>query len=221
MQCMTKVKEAGDRAFDELIAAVRDCRICRDAPRYGEPLPQEPRPILQARASARICIASQAPGIRAHTSGVPFDDPSGLRLREWLGMTDAQFYDADRVAIVPMGFCFPGFSAAGGDLPPRRECAEEWHERIFAALTQLRILVVIGGYAHRWHLGAAVARQSVSEIVASWRDLHARNETLRVFALPHPSWHNNLWIKRNPWFSTELLPFMQESIREALNDQSQ
>ena len=120
--------------FDATAASLRACRLCRDAPAYGPPLPQEPRPIVQGSSSARLCIASQAPGNKADKSGVPFMDPSGIRLRDWLGLDEAAFYDASRLAIVPMGACFPGYDAKGGDRPPRRECAERWRAELFAGL---------------------------------------------------------------------------------------
>ncbi len=196
--------------------AIRACRICRDEPRYGKPLPHEPRPIIQVSQTVRIAIASQAPGIRVHKSGRPFDDPSGVRLRQWLDITEAEFYDASRVAIIPMGFCFPGHSQAGGDLPPRRECAETWHSRLFARLLSLELLVVIGGYAHKWHLRSDIRGRSVTEIVGMWRELRSSNTRLKLFPLPHPSWHNNRWLTQNPWFETDLLPDLRADVRSAL-----
>src|SRR5918993_1142276 len=139
--------------FDDLAAQLRACRICRDAPRYATAWPHEPRPIIQGSATARLCIASQAPGTRAHASGIPFQDPSGTRLRHWLGLDEAAFYDAAKVAIVPMGSCFPGQDRNGGDLPPRRECAEAWRVPLFEALPRLELILVIGQYAQAWHLG--------------------------------------------------------------------
>src|SRR5215213_4660518 len=138
--------------FDVLAASLRACRVCRDAPRHGGPLPHEPKPILQGSATARLYIASQAPGTRAHASGVPFRDPSGVRLRHWLDLDEATFYDPSRVAIVPMGSCFPGQDRKGGDLPPRRECAPEWRGPLFRALPDLELILLIGQYAQAWHL---------------------------------------------------------------------
>lgn len=204
-----------DEPFESLVEAVRACRICRDAPRYGPPLGHEPRPILQLSESARICIASQAPGIRAHTSGRPFDDPSGVRLREWMGIDEAQFYDASRVAILPMGFCFPGVGA-GGDLPPRRECREIWQHRLFARLPDLKLLLVIGGHALRWHLGAEWARRGVTETVRAWREIGAAGTSPRIVPLPHPSWHNNRWLKTHGWFEQELLPELRREVHALL-----
>ena len=138
--------------FEDLASRLRACRICRDAPRYGAALPHEPRPIVQGSVTARLCIASQAPGTRAHASGIPFDDRSGTRLREWLGLDKATFYDASKVAIVPMGSCFPGQDSKGGDLGPRRECAEAWRRPLFQALPNLDLVLLIGQYAQAWHL---------------------------------------------------------------------
>lgn len=206
-----------DESFDALVRAIRACRICRDEPRYGEPLPHEPRPVIQVSRTARICIASQAPGIRVHESGRPFDDRSGVRLREWMDVNEDVFYDASRIAIIPMGFCFPGASASGGDLPPRRECVEAWHEKLFAHLPEMKLVLVIGGYAQRWHLGQTVARQGVTQTVQAWREVYCSNPKRHVYPLPHPSWHNNNWLKRNPWFETDMLPVLRADIRKALS----
>ena len=140
------------RDLDALVADIRACRHCRDHP-DGPPLPHEPRPVLRVSATARIGIFSQAPGTRVHASGTPFTDPSGVRLRAWMGVTDDEFYDASRIAIVPMGFCFPGLDAKGGDLPPRRECAPLWRARLLAALPAIELVLLVGQYAQRWHLG--------------------------------------------------------------------
>ncbi|HEU0229913.1 MAG TPA: uracil-DNA glycosylase family protein [Burkholderiaceae bacterium] len=203
-------------SFDALVRAIRACRVCRDEPRYGARLDHEPRPIIQVSRTARICIASQAPGIRVHESGRPFDDRSGIRLRQWMAIDESVFYDESRIAILPMGFCFPGNDANGGDLPPRRECAEIWRSKLFAHLPDLKLVLVIGGYAQRWHLGAACARQGVTQTVQAWRELYRANPAPHVFPLPHPSWHNHNWLKRNPWFETDMLPVLREDIRAAL-----
>jgi uracil-DNA glycosylase len=139
----------------KLLADIRACRICRDAPLFPPALAHEPRPVLRAKTTARIWVAGQAPGTRVHASGVPFSDPSGVRLRQWMGVTDEEFYDEARVAIAPMGFCFPGQDRNGGDLPPRRECALTWHDRLFAALPKVELVLAIGGYAHAYHLKGA------------------------------------------------------------------
>ncbi len=193
--------------FDQL----RACRICRDAPRYGEPLPHEPRPIVQGRASARLCIASQAPGTRAHAVGRSFYDPSGVRLRAWLGLDEATFYDDTRVAIVPMGSCFPGNDAKGGDLPPRRECAEIWRKPLFEALPNLELILVIGQYAQAWHLGDEFSG-GLTATVKRWREILASERRPRILPMPHPSWRNNGWLKRHPWFEAELLPVLRAEV---------
>jgi uracil-DNA glycosylase len=202
--------------LDALVAEVRACRICRDAPQPPfPPLPHEPRPVLRPSTTARICIASQAPGVRVHASGVPFTDPSGDRLRAWLQLSPEEFYDAARVAIVPMGFCFPGHDAAGGDLPPRRECVEAWHARLFAAMPQLELILAVGGYAQRWHLGAAAAK-SMTDTVSLWRKALVSKARPRRIALPHPSWRNNAWLAANPWFEAELLPRLRRELRRLM-----
>jgi uracil-DNA glycosylase len=203
-------------ACDALLAELRACRICRDAPRHGPPLPHEPRPVIQAAATARLCIAGQAPGVRVHASGQPFTDPSGVRLRQWLGLDEAAFYNAARIAIVPMGHCFPGHDAKGGDLPPRRECAPLWRDRVFAQLPELRLVLCLGQYALRWHLGQTTGQGSLTATVADWRAILAAKRDLRILPLPHPSWRNNGWLKRNPWFEAELLPVLRAEVVKAL-----
>ncbi len=200
--------------FDITAANLRACRICRDSPLYGPPLPQEPRPIVQGTASARLCIASQAPGTRAHRTGIPFMDPSGVRLRAWLGLDEAAFYDASRVAIVPMGSCFPGLDAKGGDKPPRRECAERWREELFAGLADLELILVIGQYAQGWHLGKMP--DGLTGTVRRWREILAEPRAPRVLPLPHPSWRNNGWLKREPWFEAELLPVLKAEVARVM-----
>ena len=203
-----------ETAFDATVARLRACRVCRDAPRYGAPLPQEPRPIVQGRASARLCVASQAPGNRADKSGIPFMDPSGSRLRDWLGLDAAAFYDASRLAIVPMGACFPGYDAKGGDKPPRRECAEIWREELFAGLPNLDLILVIGQYAQNWHLGRSKA--GLTDTVRRWREILDAAQKPRVLPLPHPSWRNSGWLKANPGFETELLPVLKAEVARAM-----
>ena len=202
-------------SFDDLAVRLRACRICRDAPRYGTPLPHEPRPILQGSPSARLCIASQAPGTRAHASGIPFADRSGSRLRSWLGIDEAAFYDASRVAIVPMGSCFPGQDAKGGDLGPRRECAEAWRRPLFEALPNLELVLLIGQYAQAWHLGDRF-RDGLTETVRRWRDILESPNKPRILPLPHPSSRNNGWLKNNPWFEAELLRVLQGEVEGLL-----
>ncbi|MGI9372642.1 MAG: uracil-DNA glycosylase family protein [Hyphomicrobiales bacterium] len=164
--------------------------------------------------SARILIAGQAPGTRVHASGKPFTDPSGDRLRNWMGIDDEQFYDADRIAILPMGFCFPGLDAKGGDLPPRRECAPAWREQVLQHLPNLRLTLVIGQYAQKWHLGAQMEK-TLTKTVANWRVYFERIDP-PILALPHPSWRNNVWLKKNPWFDRELVPHLQSHVKQIL-----
>lgn len=200
---------ARKRSLTDLLSEIRACRFCVEQP-AGKPLPHEPRPVLQASKTARIAIFGQAPGTRVHASGRPFTDPSGDRLREWLGLDEAIFYDAKRVAVIPMGFCFPGLDAKGGDLPPRKECAPLWRDRLMAALPNLETFVLVGQYAQKWHLGAG-AKKNLTETVAAWRDYAPE-----YFPTPHPSWRNNAWLKKNPWFETELLPVLKKRVRALL-----
>ncbi len=175
-------------------------------------MPHEPRPVIQASPTARLCIASQAPGTRVHLSGRPFTDASGVRLRAWLGLDEASFYDARRVAIVPMGHCFPGQDAKGADLPPRRECAPLWRQRIFAALPALELILLIGQYAQAWHLGPE-AKGGLTATVGRWREILGGENRPALLPLPHPSWRNNGWLKAHPWFEAELLPDLRGRVR--------
>ncbi|WP_429091811.1 uracil-DNA glycosylase family protein [Aminobacter sp. BE322] len=197
-----------------LVAEIKACRICVERP-SGKALPHEPRPVVVPSATARILIAGQAPGTKVHLSGAPFTDASGDRLRSWLGVTPEEFYDPSKFAIVPMGFCFPGQDAKGGDLPPRRECAPAWRARLMVGMPQVDLVLAIGQYAQRWHMGAA-RNGSLTDTVADWRSAWARSTEPHVLPLPHPSWRNTGWIKRNPWFEMELLPFLREEIRHRL-----
>ncbi len=203
--------------LDGLLAQIRACRACRDTP-VGPPLPQEPRPVLRVSSSAQLLIAGQAPGIRAHNSGTPFTDPSGDRLRQWLEVDEATFYDEARVAIIPMGFCFPGWDARKSDLPPRAECRALWHDRLFGLLPRVETVLVVGAYARDYHfhrLGLDVRKsESLTDIVRRWRDFAKGAPS--VFPLPHPSWRNSGWLKSNPWFEAELLPELRAAARKAL-----
>lgn len=212
---------SGDRqaALDALLSDIASCRICRDAPLGGSAnaLPHEPHPVCVASSRAPILIAGQAPGIRVHQSGRPFTDPSGDRLRDWLGVDEAQFYDRDNFAIVPMGFCFPGQDAKGGDLPPRRECAPAWRGRVMELMPQLKLILVIGQYAQAWHLGK-LRQKSLTETVHNWRSIMAESGAgCAVLPLPHPSWRNSGWIRKNPWFETELLPELKQIVKRELS----
>jgi len=189
-------------ALAKLLTEVRACALC--APH----LPLGPRPVLQLHASARILIAAQAPGRKVHESGLPFNDASGERLRRWLGVAREVFYDPRRVAIVPMGLCFPG-TGKSGDLPPRPECAVAWRARLLAHLENLELTLVIGQYAQAYHLPDEDS--SVTRTVRAWR-----SRWPHIVPLPHPSPRNNIWLNRNPWFETELIPHLQVRVAEVL-----
>jgi uracil-DNA glycosylase len=200
--------------LEDFAARVRACRICVQNP-VGRPLPHEPRPVLRPSSSARILIASQAPGTKVHMSGMPFTDASGDRLRNWLGVSGEEFYDTTKFAIVPMGFCFPGQDAKGGDLPPRRECAAAWRAPLMALMPRIGLVLTIGSYAQSWHMGVA-RRPSLTETVMDWRAIWDAPTNPKVLPLPHPSWRNTGWLKRNPWFEIDLLPFLRSEIRYRL-----
>ncbi|WP_394700820.1 uracil-DNA glycosylase family protein [uncultured Cohaesibacter sp.] len=187
------------------------CRACVIEP-IGSPLPHQPRPVVRLSSTARVCIAGQAPGMRVHQTGIPFNDPSGDRLRDWMGIDRETFYDQSRIAIVPMGFCFPGYDAKGGDLPPRKECVGLWHDQIFAAMPQIELVLAIGQYAQRYHLGS-LRKKSLTDTVKAARDFWDREERPRVLPLPHPSWRNTAWLKKNPWFEREILPLLKKEIQ--------
>ena len=192
-------------SIGRLAASIAACRLCRDV--AAKPLPHEPRPVAVLSATARILIAGQAPGLRVHETGIPFNDASGDRLRGWLSVTRAQFYDPANFAILPMGFCFPGYDTHGSDLPPRRECAPLWRRRALDAMPQIELVLAVGGYAQRWHLGEAMAA-TMTETVHGWRSHMERG----VIPLPHPSWRNTGWLRKNPWFEAELLPELRSKV---------
>jgi len=193
----------------DLIERIKSCLLCAD--RFAATsTAHEPRPIVWFQPGARVLIAGQAPGARVHRSGRPFTDPSGDRLRAWLGVSKTQFYDRAQFAIVPMAFCFPGYDARQADLPPPPICRKTWHAKVMRELGAVPLTVLVGGHAHRFHLGS---RSSVTETVRAWRD-HAP----RIFALPHPSWRNTAWLKKNPWYVAELLPVLRARVQEVLND---
>ena len=188
---------------------IADCTLC--AGRFAATATAHaPRPVPWFQGTARLLIAGQAPGLRVHEAGRPFADPSGDRLRDWLGLAEEAFYDRSRVAIVPMAFCFPGYDTAGSDLPPPPLCARTWRAEVMAALPRIRLTILVGGHAQRWHLGT---RAGVTDTVRGWRD-HAP----AVFPLPHPSWRNTAWLKRNPWFAEDLLPVLRARVHEVMND---
>ncbi|WP_048648718.1 uracil-DNA glycosylase family protein [Nitratireductor soli] len=200
--------------LNQLLSRIRACRICVEQP-AGKPLPHEPRPVVVASRRARILIAGQAPGTRVHASGIPFDDRSGDRLRDWLQVDRPTFYNPDCFAIAPMGFCFPGLDAKGGDLPPRKECAPAWRSELMRLMPQIALVLVIGQYAQAWHLGDARSA-TLTETVRDWRRLFDSGAEPRVLPLPHPSWRNTGWLKKNPWFERDLLPVLREEIQRHL-----
>lgn len=195
-----------DDRLDAVLAEARACRRCEAV------LPLGPRPVLRAAATARLLIVGQAPGTRVHATGIPWNDASGDRLRDWLGLERETFYDERRVAIVPMGLCYPGRDANGGDRPPRPECAPLWHQRIVAALPNLALTLLVGRYAQSRYLGQERAR-TLTEAVRAWR-AHGP----RLWPLPHPSWRTIAWQRRNPWFDAELLPELRQRLRALLTD---
>ncbi|PZQ99688.1 MAG: uracil-DNA glycosylase [Cereibacter sphaeroides] len=194
---------------EALRGRIQACRIC--AGRFAATATHHaPRPVVWFRPSARILVVGQAPGARVHAIGEPFRDPSGVRLRDWMGVDEAEFYDLSRVAVVPMAFCFPGYDAKGSDLPPPPICAATWRAEVMVSLSDVRLTLLVGGAAQRWHLGT---KAGVTATVAGWRD-HAPG----VFPLPHPSWRNTGWLKRNPWFEAELVPELRCAVRKELDD---
>jgi len=192
----------GATKLSRLLAEIRACRICAAY--------LEPRPVIRASATARLCILAQAPGIRVHETGISFNDPSGDRLRDWMGVGRETFYDESRVAVIGMAFCFPGHDAKGGDLPPRKECARAWQDRLFAVLPAFPLTLLVGSYAIDWHLKDR-KKESVTQTVKAWRDYAPG-----FIPLPHPSWRNNAWLKANPWFARDLLPYLRRRVAEIL-----
>lgn len=188
--------------LDGLLPKIRDCRLCTGS------VPEPIRPVLQAHANARILIAGQAPGRKVQTSGVPFDDASGDRLREWMGVDRETFYDASRIAILPMAFCYPG-TGKSGDLAPPPICAATWRERLLSALPQIQLTLVIGQYAMAWHLETKY--RTLTETVQNWRNFDAS-----LLPLPHPSPRNNIWMAKNPWFADDVLPELRNRVSKTL-----
>ena len=189
---------------------IRDCRLCESA-FLSTATAHRPRPVPWLSSEAPILIAAQAPGVRVHRSGRPFTDPSGDRLRKWLGVGETEFYDRKKFAILPMAFCFPGTNDAGSDLPPPRICAATWRTRALAAMPRFRLIILVGGPALRWHLGDGVG--TVTETVRDWRRFPPG-----IIPLPHPSWRNNAWIRRHSWFERELLPELAAQVASILGD---
>ncbi|MFC5355784.1 uracil-DNA glycosylase family protein [Azospirillum himalayense] len=191
--------------LEKLFEQARTCRLCAGV------LPHGCRPVLRGSPSARLLIVGQAPGARVHASGIPWNDPSGDRLRQWLAMDRAAFYDENRIAIVPMGLCYPGTAPKGGDYPPRPECAPLWHPPLRAALTGVRLTLLVGSYAQAHYLGNRRQR-TMTDTVAAWRD-----HLPEFLPLPHPSWRNTAWLKKNPWFDAELVPALRRRVTAALD----
>ncbi|WOJ90510.1 uracil-DNA glycosylase family protein [Methylocapsa polymorpha] len=210
-----------DRFLTSELAAfadrIRACRLCLEAPRKTA-LPHEPRPVLRVSSTARLLVASQAPGVRVHATGLSFNDASGDRLRQWMGVSREAFYDEAKVAIVPMGFCFPGHDAHKGDLPPRPECRDAWHDELFRRLPQLECVLAIGRYAQDYHfqrIGRPLPKGlRVDDVVRRASEFCGDGQ--RIIALPHPSWRNSGWIKRNPWFEVEVLPMLRAEVARAI-----
>ncbi len=188
---------------DSLSQKISACTICQD-------LPLGPRPIFQIGTSAKILIAGQAPGSKTHVKGRPFDDQSGIRLRKWLGVSDAQFYDSDIFAIVPMGFCFPG-TGKGGDLPPRPECETAWRRPVLDLLPNIELTLILGQYALDWHVGDRKSK-TLTDTVKRWEEFWPDN-----LPLPHPSPRNIRWFKANPWFESDVIPILQKRVQQLIN----
>ncbi|WP_321389499.1 uracil-DNA glycosylase family protein [Emcibacter sp.] len=190
--------------FEKLLDEVRACTLCADF------LPLGPRPVFQMAPGSRILIAGQAPGKKVHETGIPFNDPSGERLRDWMGVSRTEFYNPDLMAILPMGFCYPG-TGKGGDLPPRPECAEAWRTRLLGELKDIRLTLVIGQYAQGWHLKGRQDR-TLTDTVQNWRVFAGED----IIPLPHPSPRNIRWLKQNTWFEAEVLPVVKERVQSIL-----
>lgn len=198
------VSRVSERALAKLVAEIRRCQACAGH------LPLGPRPVLQVAGTARLLICGQAPGTKVHATGLPFNDPSGDRLRTWMGVDRATFYDSRRVAIVPMGFCYPGRDARGGDKPPRPECAPLWRPRLMPLLEKVELTLLVGSYAQAWHLGAR-RKSDLTATVRDWREFLPD-----YLPLPHPSWRNTGWLRRHPWFEDEVVPYLRREVRRLI-----
>jgi uracil-DNA glycosylase len=209
--------EPSTSELDRFTARIRACRICLDEPLKAT-LPHEPRPVLRVSTTAKLLVASQAPGTKVHATGISFNDASGDRLRQWMDVTRETFYDTSQVAIVPMGFCFPGHDTKKGDLPPRPECRIAWHDGLFDLMPQIEAILAIGRYAQDYHFSRAgrplPKKITLDDIVRNGADLSG--EAPRIIPLPHPSWRNIGWLKRNPWFEAEILPMLRAAVAKAL-----
>jgi uracil-DNA glycosylase len=193
-----------DEPLDVLLGEIAACRACA-----GE-LAHEPRPVVRVSRETRLLIAGQAPGRRVHESGLPFDDASGERLRDWMGVDRTTFYGQPAIGVAAMAFCFPGTNPKGGDYPPPKRCAELWRPRLLTLLPKVELTLLVGGYAQAWALGR---KASLLETVREWRD-----HLPEVLVLPHPSWRNTAWLKRNPWFEAEVVPYLRERVTSILTD---
>ena len=198
------MSQPSDDDLRELISSVRDCTACDD-------LPLGPKPILQGDPSSKILIVGQAPGRITHKKAIPFDDPSGVRLRDWMGISESVFYDPKKIAILPMGFCFPG-TGKSGDLPPRPKCAALWRPQLLESLKGVELTLIIGQYAIDWHIRDG-EKITLTERVSRWKDYMPSR-----LVMPHPSPRNNLWLKRNPWYEAEVLPALKRQISRVLNE---
>jgi len=191
-------------SLDTVLAEIRACRACADE------LPHEPRPVVRVSEHTQLLICGQAPGRRVHESGLPFDDPSGDRLRNWMGIDRARFYGHPAIGVAAMAFCFPGTNPKGGDYPPPPRCAELWRARLVTELPRVELTLLVGGYAQAWALGGR-AKASMTDTVAAWRDYGPG-----LLPLPHPSWRNTGWLKRNAWFEDEVAPYLRERVKSLL-----
>nr|WP_303682857.1 uracil-DNA glycosylase family protein [Brevundimonas naejangsanensis] len=204
MTTSTDPENGPESGLDEILAEIRACRAC-----LGQ-LPHTPRPVVMVTPETRLLICGQAPGRRVHESGLPFTDPSGVRLRDWMGVDETTFYGDARLGVAAQAFCFPGTDPKGGDYPPPRRCAELWRPRLLAELPKVELTLLVGGYAQVWALGDR-AKANMTETVRAWRD-YAPD----ILPLPHPSWRNTAWLKKNPWFEAEVLPYLRERTAEIL-----
>lgn len=195
-------------SLTKLLREVRACQIC------SANLPLGPRPVLQMASTARLLIIGQAPGSKVHASGIPWSDPSGDRLRDWMQLEPSVFYDQKKVAILPMGFCYPGAGPNQGDLPPRPECAPLWHERLMKHLPNLQVTVLVGQYAQRYYLGSK-RKGSMTETVAAFTAYGPR-----FFPLPHPSWRSIIWMRKHAWFEQNVVPELRKVVRKAIRAES-
>lgn len=204
MTTSTDPENGPESGLDEVLAEIRACRAC-----LGQ-LPHTPRPVVMVTPETRLLICGQAPGRRVHESGLPFTDPSGVRLRDWMGVDETTFYGDARLGVAAQAFCFPGTDPKSGDYPPPRRCAELWRPRLLAELPKVELTLLVGGYAQVWALGDR-AKANMTETVRAWRDYAPG-----ILPLPHPSWRNTAWLKKNPWFEAEVLPYLRQRTAEIL-----